>query len=146
MTNTATPELTAEQRELRLACQMAQEIERACRIVGYVHERNANICERGCEWDELADRVLDEHVGDPLSIDVQLSGTYADYQSGDLSDMTLDHVDVLLGTGGPARGIEFRAYGDARVWHQDWGTQRAYAVLDDEAAEILAGHWGIDFP
>ena len=51
---------------------------------------------------------------------------------------------VLLGTGGPAYGIDFTESGTT-VWHQDWGTPRVHVSLDSDLADRIAEHLGIDF-
>jgi len=51
---------------------------------------------------------------------------------------------VLLGTGGPAYGIDITESG-ATAWHQDWGTRRIHVQLDSDLAERIAEACGIDF-
>jgi len=84
--------------------------------------------ERAAEaaWDELAE--------EPLSVDLEMT------------------VNVTLGTGGPARGVEFSVeqherFGlvvtSARAWWQDWFTGKTYDSLDEDTAEYLADVWGV---
>lgn len=63
-------------------------------------------------------------------------------------------VDVTLTTGGPAAGVVFECernhhgelyYHNARAWHQDWFTGKAYSSLDDDTAECLWQLWGLEF-
>lgn len=81
---------------------------------------------RDAYWDELAE--------EPLSVELEMT------------------VNVTLGTGGPANGVEFTVtkherYGlevtGARAWWQDWFTGKTYESLDDDTAEFLADIWGV---
>lgn len=59
------------------------------------------------------------------------------YDEGILSIDTVVVKDVLLSTGGPASGIEFRLidcgasyeFQSARYWYQDWFTPRQYSPI-----------------
>ena len=137
MTDTKTDE------QYVLACKMADEIDRVLAVCDAIQERNRY---SGEPWDDLPERIIDEHIGDPLSIDATCSGIPLDvlhgYESYKLTDY-LDEIEVLLGTGGPARGITFRSSG-AYPWHQDWFTPRVHTTRPLAYGEVLASHWGID--
>jgi hypothetical protein len=78
--------------------------------------------------------MYDELAEQPLSVELELI------------------VNVTLGTGGPACGVEFTVekhdrYGlevtSARAWWQDWFTGKTYHPIDSETADILADMWGV---
>jgi hypothetical protein len=63
-------------------------------------------------------------------------------------------VDVTLSTGGPAAGVVFECernhhgvleYHNARAYHVNWFTSRAYSTLDDDTAECLWQLWGLEY-
>lgn len=75
------------------------------------------------------------------------------YDEGILSIDTVVVKDVLLSTGGPASGIEFRLidYGDsyefqnARYWYQDWFTPRQYSPIPNDIGERMFEHFGFEY-
>lgn len=75
------------------------------------------------------------------------------YDQGILSIDTIVIKDVLLSTGGPASGIEFRLidYGDsygfqsARYWYQDWFTPRQYSPIQNDIGERMFDHFGFEY-
>lgn len=75
------------------------------------------------------------------------------YDEEILSIDTVVVKDVLLSTGGPASGIEFRlidggdSYGfqSARYWHQEWFTPRQYSPIPDDIGEKMFQHFGFEY-
>ena len=75
------------------------------------------------------------------------------YDEGILSIDTIVVKDVLLSTGGPAFGIEFRLFdcGDsyefqsARYWYQDWFTPRQYSPIPNDIGERMFEHFGFEY-
>lgn len=101
-----------------LAANLAEDLERKARIFQAVQDRSDR-------WPDTAES-LREDIENVL--EVKRTITY----------------EVLLGTGGPACGVEFTDSREARVWWQDWFTLKTYIDLDPDAAETLASVWGID--
>ena len=72
------------------------------------------------------------------------------YDEGILSIDTVVVKDVLLSTGGPASGIEFRLidcgasyeFQSARYWYQDWFTPRQYSPIPNDIGERMFEHFG----
>lgn len=75
------------------------------------------------------------------------------YDEGILSIDTVVVKDVLLSTGGPASGIEFRLidYGDsyefqnARYWYQDRFTPRQYSPIPNDIGERMFEYFGFEY-
>lgn len=131
-----------EERQYELAKGMAADINRVLSLVDQINDRNMATT---TTWDDLPDRIIDGYVGDPLDIEVTVSGSYSDWAYGDPKDMSVDYIEVTLGTGGPARGVRFYDSNRADAWHQDWGTPRVCYPLEGSYVELLAVHWGLEF-
>lgn len=64
----------------------------------------------------------------------------------------LTTIRVTLGTGGPARGIDFKVtegrYGyemeSATFWHQDWFQPKGHVEMDESTALRLFYMWGLE--
>ena len=77
----------------------------------------------------------------------------ASYDEGILSIDTVVVKDVLLSTGGPASGIEFRLidcgdsyeFQSARYWYQDWFTPRQYSPIPNYIGERMFEHFGFEY-
>ena len=77
---------------------------------------------------------------------------YYDTADALLTSMTEGVLDVecnitwtiLLGTGGPAYGIDVTESG-ATMWHQDWGTRRVHVQLPEELHDRLVEHFMLSF-
>ena len=77
----------------------------------------------------------------------------ASYDEGILSIDTVVVKDVLLSTGGPAYGIEFRLidcgasyeFQSARYWYQDWFTPRQYSPIPNDIGERMFEHFGFEY-
>ena len=75
------------------------------------------------------------------------------YDEGILSIDTVVVKDVLLSTGGPASGIEFRLidcgasyeFQSARYWYQDWFTPRQYSPIPNDIGERMFEHFGFEY-
>lgn len=75
------------------------------------------------------------------------------YDEEILSIDTVVVKDVLLSTGGPASGIEFRLidggdsyeFQSARYWHQEWFTPRQYSPIPDDIGEKMFQHFGFEY-
>ena len=75
------------------------------------------------------------------------------YNEGILSIDTVVVKDVLLSTGGPASGIEFRlidggdsyTFQSARYWYQEWFTPRQYSSIPDDIGEKMFQHFGFKY-
>lgn len=75
------------------------------------------------------------------------------YGEGILSIDTIIIKDVLLSTGGPASGIEFRLTDDggsyefhsARYWYQDWFTPKQYSHIPDDIGERMFEYLGLEY-
>lgn len=116
--------------------------EREIGLILAIEERNLHV-DRGNEWEELRERLIEEYVGEPLSITWHGTNHHNPLYNED--GWEVDHVDVLYGTGGPATGIEFESYNDARVWFQNWFTTREYVSLDSDCAGWLSNHLGLEW-
>ncbi|HXH32850.1 MAG TPA: hypothetical protein VNJ54_00400 [Plantibacter sp.] len=142
MNDTREKSTLQEAMEFRDRLEAEWDSDRLPELLGRVRDRN-DLCEAGNEWDAiieaLEERVEDERNLDPLDITVhgqrQLYG----------EDWTVDYIDVLIGTGGPACGIEFRDSDDAKCWFQNWFTVREYAYLSSTVAQHIADHLGLEF-
>lgn len=123
--------------------------ERSRELLERVEERNG-YCDSGNEWSKLEDALReragktdDELLEEPLSI--EWTGTCSSNPAYGDAEWTVETVEVLLGTGGPAYGITFTDTDDARVWYQDWFTPKEYVTLSSEAASRLAAVYGLEF-
>ena len=75
------------------------------------------------------------------------------YDEGILSIDTVVVKDVLLSTGGPASGIEFRLidcgasyeFQSARYWYQDWFSPRQYSPIPNDIGERMFEHFGFEY-
>ncbi|HXH32846.1 MAG TPA: hypothetical protein VNJ54_00380 [Plantibacter sp.] len=142
MADTREKSTLQEAMEFRDRLEAEWDNDRLPELLERVQDRNG-LCESGNEWDAiveaLEERVEDERNLDPLDITVhgyrQLYG----------EDWTVDYIDVLIGTGGPACGIEFRDSDNAKCWFQNWYTVREYAYLSSAVAQRLADHLGLEF-
>ena len=65
----------------------------------------------------------------------------------------LTTIRVTLGTGGPARGIDFTVerdnwggyeYQSATFWHQDWFQPKGHVQMDDDTGSRLFYMWGLE--
>lgn len=77
--------------------------------------------------DEAAEEMEQELQEQPLCVERKVS------------------YEVTLGTGGPACGVTWNDRGGCQAWWQDWFTGKTYVDIDDETAEVLAQHWGVDY-
>lgn len=123
--------------------------ERCRELLERVEDRDG-IVDSGNEWPHIieslqeragkSDRYLEEDV-----LSIEWKGSTTDNPAYGDVEWTIDGVEVLLGTGGPAYGITFTDHDDARVWYQDWFTLKEYVSLSSEAASRLSGVYGLEF-
>lgn len=73
-------------------------------------------------------------------LDVEFHG----HRSGGDDEWTIDHIDVILGIGGPTSWVEFTDT-DTAVVHHVWSSDHQRAHLDSDDAEYLAAVWGVEF-
>lgn len=134
---------TIEQNAERLRDDL--EADRLIDLIDRIEDRNISVSSWEYSWDTILDNLREqlssEH--DPLSI--EWHGTTSSNPAYGDAEWDVEYVDVCLGTGGPACGVEFRDADDAQVWWQDWFTTRAYASLSSATARRLAELWGIEF-
>ena len=130
---------TKTDEQYELAQKMTADYGRVLDLCAAVQERNNSSNE---PWDdEMIERIIDEHIGDPL--DIEWAGTCRGNPAYGDAEWEVEEVRVLLGTGGPARGINFRN-GNAYCWHQDWFTPRVEDIHPLSNAEVLASRWGLE--
>lgn len=118
---------TRERTQQEQARELARDLERHIEVMDRLQGLNGRA-------DDAYDEMHDEIAERPLCADLRIT------------------IDVTLGTGGPASGVEFdcerETYGldwtSARVWHQDWFTSRGYAELDTDTAQRLWDIWGLE--
>lgn len=119
----------------------AADLERICDLLARMREREGY---RDESWEELIEKIEEEHLPDPLDITVQVEMSLGDFYAAErVTGDDVTRIEVLLGTGGPAYGITFNDYASASCWYQGWGTPKVYYSLDSDAASYLAERWGL---
>lgn len=123
--------------------------ERCRELLERVEDRDG-VVDRSNEWPHIiealqeragkSDRYLEEDV-----LSIEWVATTTDNPAHGDAEWTVEKVEVLLGTGGPAYGITFTDTDDARVWYRDWFTPKEYVTLSSEAASRLSAVYGLEF-